>query len=70
MLKQGKAVSMPVIVLALLIVIAVMGGVAWKLFAPPPEPMAGLTVDQKAEKIRQAREHMSKAGELAAPIKP
>jgi hypothetical protein len=37
------------------LVVLVIGFIGWKVFAGPAEPMAGMSVQQKAEAIKKAR---------------
>lgn len=57
-MTPSKEVPMPVVVAITLVILAVIGVVAWKVFAAPPAGGAGsVTAEQAAEKLKQNREH-------------
>lgn len=49
---------MPIIIGVLALVVIVLGVVAWKIFAPPPDPMAGMTDAEKVEAIKKATKNI------------
>ena len=56
--RGNREVSPPVLVGVLVVVVVVLGFIVWKVFAPPPEPMAGMSIQQKAEALKQAQKNL------------
>jgi hypothetical protein len=54
----NKEVSTPFIVGAVVIVLIVIGVIAWKMFSPPPDPMGGMSLQQKVEALKQAQKNL------------
>jgi hypothetical protein len=51
-----QEVPLPVVIAALVVVVVIIAFVAYRQLAPPPDPTAGLTLDQQVRKMREARE--------------
>lgn len=50
---QSASVPMPVVVGVIVVVLGAIGFAGWKLFAPPPDPAAGMTTEQKNAEIQR-----------------
>lgn len=51
-------IGTPLIVVVVVLVVVVLGYFAWRTFAPPPDPMANMTMDQKVQAIRDAQKNL------------
>ncbi|HLV78873.1 MAG TPA: hypothetical protein VKT32_01290 [Chthonomonadaceae bacterium] len=52
--NEPKEIPPAVVIGVIAVVVIVVIFIAWRVFSPPPEPMAGMTLQQKAEAIRKA----------------
>ncbi|HZT44289.1 MAG TPA: hypothetical protein VFA07_19140 [Chthonomonadaceae bacterium] len=62
-----REISPAVVIGVIAVVIIVVIFIAWRLFSPPPDPMAGMTLQQKAEAIRKAGQNFHPPYQL--PVK-
>lgn len=44
---------MPVVIGLIVVVLGVLGFVGWKMFAPPPDPAAGMSPEQQKAEIQR-----------------
>jgi hypothetical protein len=54
--RRELPTAVPIAVLV--IMLAIIGFIAYRQFAPPPDPVAGLTPEQQAQKMRAALEEV------------
>lgn len=60
-LKGGKEISPPVIIGVLVIVLIVLGVLAWRSSQPPSDPLAGMTLQQQVEALKKAQKDLQSA---------
>jgi hypothetical protein len=48
-----KAVPMSVVIGLIIVALGVVGFVGWKMFAPPPDPAAGMSPEQRQAAIQK-----------------
>ena len=48
-----REIPIGVVIGIIAVVLIVVGYIAWRVFSPPPEPMAGMTLQQKIEAGRK-----------------
>jgi hypothetical protein len=49
----GKTVPTPVVIGLIVVALGVVGFVGWKMFAPPPDPAAGMSPEQRQAAIQK-----------------
>ena len=56
---MSKSVSMPVVIGVVVAIVLSLSVLAWHMFAPTPEPMAGKSQAEKMQALKQAQQELS-----------
>jgi hypothetical protein len=49
----GMSLPMPVVIGLIVVALGVVGFVGWKMFAPPPDPAAGMSPEQRRSEVQR-----------------
>jgi hypothetical protein len=51
--EDRASIPMPVVIGVIVVVLGVIGFVGWKMLAPPPDPAAGMSEEQRQAAIQE-----------------
>jgi hypothetical protein len=52
--SEGRgSIPLPVVIVIIVVVLGAVGFMGWKMFVPPPDPSAGMSVEQRQAAIQE-----------------